>query len=128
MSEPPTEPTAEPAATSPTEPPTEPPIEPRIEVRDAPERSRYEVSVDGTLAGFSAYQDRTGVRIFTHTEIEPPFEGRGVGSALARGALADVRVRGIRIVPICPFISAWIRRHPEEEDLIARREAAPGRD
>jgi predicted GNAT family acetyltransferase len=89
-----------------------------IEVRDAPDRRRYEVLDDGTLAGFAEYRDQGDVRIFTHTEVFRDFEGRGVGSALARGALDDVRASGLTLVAQCPFIRAYIERHPEHADLV----------
>ena len=66
---------------------------PEISVHDNPERSRYEVFVDGDLAGYSAYRDVRGRRVFTHTTIDPDYEGHGVGSALARAALDDVRTQ-----------------------------------
>ncbi len=91
-----------------------------VTVQDAPERTRYEVTVDGDLAGFAVYEDRPdGVRVFTHTEVSDAYEGRGIGSALAKGALADVRGSGRRLVPRCPFIAAYVRRHPEYADLVA---------
>ena len=92
-----------------------------IEVTDDPGAHRYDVTVDGTPAGFAAYRLRgADVIVFTHTEVDPAFEGRGVGAALARGALDDVRARGERrVVALCPFISAWIARHPEYKDLLA---------
>lgn len=86
------------------------------EVADAPHRSRYEARVDGVPAGFAEYRDDGDERVFTHTEVT--LEGRGVGGALARAALDDVRARGLRAVPMCPFIAAWIRRHPEYGDLV----------
>ena len=89
-----------------------------VAVRDEPERSRYEATVDGTLAGFAEYRDRDGVRIFTHTEVFDAFEGRGVGSALASGALDAVDAAGGRIVALCPFIAAYIGRHPEYDALV----------
>jgi uncharacterized protein len=90
-----------------------------ITVQDAPERTRYEVTVDGDLAGFAVYEDRAdGVRVFTHTEVDDAYEGRGVGSALARGALDDVRSSARRLVPRCPFIAAFVRRHAEYSDLV----------
>jgi predicted GNAT family acetyltransferase len=89
-----------------------------IEVRDAPDRKRYEVLDDGTLAGFAEYGDQGDVRIFAHTEVLPAFEGRGVGSALARGALDEVRGSGRTLVAKCPFIRAYIERHPEYADLV----------
>jgi uncharacterized protein len=90
-----------------------------IEVRDAPDRQRYEAIVDGTVAGFAAYRDDRGARVFTHTEVFPAFEGRGVGTALARGALDDVRASGGTLVARCPFIRSYIERHPEYADLVA---------
>jgi uncharacterized protein len=88
------------------------------EVRDVGGRSRYEVTVDGTPAGYAAYRDVQGVRVFTHTEVDDAFEGKGVGGALARGALDDVRSSGRRLVPQCPFIAGWIDRHADYADLV----------
>ena len=86
-------------------------------VRDAPERSRYEIVVDDTGAGFAAYRDRDGVRVLTHTEVDGAFQGKGVGSDLARGALDDVRARGLDAEVRCPFLTTWIRRHPDYADV-----------
>jgi uncharacterized protein len=93
--------------------------EPSVEVVDAPERFRYEARVDGTVAGYAAYRVRAGRIVFTHTEVEPEFEGQGVGSALAKGALEDVRRRNLSMVLVCPFMTAYVQRHPEYADLIA---------
>lgn len=76
-----------------------------------PELSRYEIRVDDKLAGYTVYRRSPGVVDFLHTEIEPAFEGRGLGSKLAAGALADVRARGDRVVATCPFIAAYLKRH-----------------
>ncbi len=89
-----------------------------IEVDDRPEEERYEATIGGRLAGIAAYRNRPGARVFTHTEVLPEWEGRGVGGRLAQAALDDVRARGLQAVPRCPFIAAWIRRHPEYEDLV----------
>jgi predicted GNAT family acetyltransferase len=92
-----------------------------VEVRNHPDRSRYEAHVDDAVAGFAAYRLRgepTSIVVFTHTEVDPAYEGKGVGSALARAALDDVRSRGLGVVAMCPFISAYIRRHPEYADLL----------
>ena len=89
-----------------------------VAVTHVPEERRYEVRVDGELAGFAEYVDKGGRLLFTHTEIEPGFEGQSLGSTLARGALDDVRARAVDIVPLCPFIAGWIERHPEYADLI----------
>lgn len=90
------------------------------DVADAPENSRYEARVGGELAGFAAYVLREGRIVFTHTEVDDAFAGHGVGSALARGALDDVRRAGERrVVPLCPFIKGWIDKHPDYADLVA---------
>lgn len=87
-------------------------------VLDNPDRSRYEVFLDGAPAGFAAYSRLPQGLVFTHTEVDPAFAGQGVGSALARGALEDVRARGLQATPRCPFIAAFIRRHREYVDLV----------
>ena len=79
----------------------------------------YEITVDGVRAGVAECRRRADRVIFTHTEIDPAYEGKGVGSALAKAALDDVRARGLKAVPLCPFIKAWIERHPDYEDLVA---------
>jgi predicted GNAT family acetyltransferase len=88
------------------------------DVRDAPDRNRYEVTVDGELAGFAEYRDLDGARVFTHTEVFDAFEGKGVGSVLARGALDAVRAAGTPVVARCPFIAGYIERHAEYADLV----------
>jgi uncharacterized protein len=94
-----------------------------VVVADAPEASRYEARVGSGLAGFSAYRLSPGRITFTHTEVDPAFAGGGVGSRLARSALADARARGLAVRPLCPFIAGYIQRHPEYADLVV---AAPG--
>jgi uncharacterized protein len=94
--------------------------EQEVRVVDEPAEHRYEAYIGDTLAGFAEYIPVSGRLIFTHTEVDPAFEGRGVGGTLAAGALADVRARGLLLTPRCPFISAYIARHPEYGDLVAR--------
>lgn len=89
-----------------------------IDVADNPAENRYEVRAGGEPAGFAQYSVRDGRIVFFHTEIDPAHEGEGLGSALARYALADVRARGLEVVPRCPFIAGYIRRHPEYADLL----------
>ena len=91
------------------------------EVTDNPDRMHFEVSVDGQLAGFAAYRLRgDDVIVFSHTEIDDAYSGQGMGGILARGALDQVRAAGKRgVVALCPFISAWIKRHPDYQDLLA---------
>lgn len=88
------------------------------DVRDVSERDRYEITVDGDLAGFAEYREVEGARVVTHTEVFDAYEGNGVGSALAQGALDHVRASGRRIVAWCPFIAEYIRRHDEYADLV----------
>jgi predicted GNAT family acetyltransferase len=88
-----------------------------VAVADAGERSRFEAHVDGALAGFAEYQRTDHLVAYTHTEVDPAFEGRGVGSALARAALDDARRRALPVLATCPFIARWMGRHPEYLDL-----------
>jgi predicted GNAT family acetyltransferase len=88
------------------------------EVTDVPDRSRYEITVDGELVGIAEYVTREGVRVFTHTEVPGGGRGEGLGSTLAKAALDDVRARGMKLVARCPFIAAYIRRHDEYADLV----------
>jgi predicted GNAT family acetyltransferase len=93
---------------------------PAVEVRNNPEESRYDAFLDGELAGVAVYvlQGEESI-IFTHTEVDDRFEGKGIGSALARFALDDVRRDGTRkVVPRCPFIRGWIEKHPDYADLV----------
>jgi predicted GNAT family acetyltransferase len=85
-----------------------------------PEASRYEARVDGDLAGYAEYLLRGDEIVFTHTVVADAFEGRGVGSALVRAALDDVRDTGGRsVVPSCPFVGSWIKKHPDYQPLVA---------
>lgn len=87
-------------------------------VEDNPARRRFEILVDGSLAGFAAYDLRQDTVVFTHTEIDPRFRDKGVGGALARGALDQVGERGDRVVAECSFIAGFIARHPQYEELL----------
>ncbi|WP_062299237.1 GNAT family N-acetyltransferase [Demequina maris] len=75
------------------------------------ERGRYELEVDGELAGVAEFRLRSGRIVFTHTEIADAYEGRGLGSTLAEAALTDAASRGETIVPLCPFIARYLQRH-----------------
>ncbi|NJP26207.1 N-acetyltransferase [Microbispora sp. SCL1-1] len=87
-------------------------------VADNPEASRFEITVDGALAGFAEYR-LSGPRIsFTHTEIDPAFGGRGLGSTLVKAALDAARDAGLSVLPFCPFVQRYIERHPDYLDLV----------
>ena len=98
---------------------------PDVRVTHNSDDSRYEAWVGQEMAGFAVYQLTRDLIVFTHTEVDPAFEGQGVGSALAREALDDVRGTGRQVLPLCPFIKAWIESHREYVDLVygARRPA-----
>jgi uncharacterized protein len=91
-----------------------------VTVQDNAEARRYEASTEaGVVAGFAEYRDIDGVRVFTHTEVDDAFEGQGIGSTLARGALDDVRERDLPIRVKCPFIKKFVDSHEEYADLRA---------
>ena len=94
-------------------------------VRNNAEELRYEALRDGELVGIVRYRIEPGVVVLVHTEVEEAVEGTGVGSQLVRGALDDLRVRGLRLVPVCPFVTAYVRRHPEYADLVGVDPATP---
>lgn len=89
--------------------------EEQITVVHEPAAHRFVVTVDGDLAGFTAYREREAGTVFdfVHTEIDPAFGGRGLGGVLVSEALARTRGLGRAIVPHCPFVAAWLRKHPD---------------
>ncbi|MGZ4628581.1 MAG: GNAT family N-acetyltransferase [Oryzihumus sp.] len=100
-----------------------------IEVVNNTGAHRYEARVDGRVAGFAQYQLTDELIVFTHTEVEGEFEGQGVGGALVRGALDDVRALGLRrVLPLCPFVKAWIGRHRDYRDLVYHAPSSTARD
>jgi len=96
-----------------------------VRVVDNPDKERYEAYVGDELAGFVTYRARPGAVVLVHTEVDDAFEGRGVGGRLAAGALDDLRARGVKVEPLCPFIARYIQRHPEFSDLVARSDPGP---
>jgi predicted GNAT family acetyltransferase len=94
---------------------------PDIRVRNDPENRQYTVEVEGRVAGKAEYRLRGDTYIFTHTEVDPEFQGMGVANRLARAALDDVRDQGRTLIPLCPFIAAYIKRHPEYQEIVDRR-------
>jgi predicted GNAT family acetyltransferase len=89
-------------------------------VRDNPEELRYEILRGDELVGEIRYRIEPGVIVLVHTDVAPSAEGQGIGSRLVVGALDDIRSRGLRVVPVCPFVTAYLRRHPEQRDLVVR--------
>ena len=91
-----------------------------VTVTDAPDEHRYEARVDGKLAGFAEYLKPGQLVVFTHTEVDPGYEGQGIGGTLARAALDDARRQQLPVLPLCPFIQGWIGRHSDYADLVYR--------
>jgi uncharacterized protein len=83
-------------------------------VVDVPEESRYELRLGERPIGLAAYHHHDDRIAFTHTEIDAACEGRGFGTRLVQGAVEDARARGLEIVPLCPFVAAYVKRHPED--------------
>lgn len=93
--------------------------EQNVSVTDNPDQSRYDVTVDGQLAGYLDYRTRDDVVVFVHAEIYPRHEGQGIGSRLAKFALDDVISAGRSFVPQCPFIAHYVDKHEEYSAHVA---------
>lgn len=88
-----------------------------LPIRDNPDAGRFEVEVEGRVA-FAEYRLPEGSILFSHTEVPAELEGRGIGSALVRFALAAARERGLKVIPVCTFFAAWLAKHPQEADIV----------
>jgi uncharacterized protein len=88
-----------------------------LEVVDNEENGRFEVQL-GDQVAFAAYQLGGDVITFTHTIVPKEYEGQGVGAKLVMSALENVGDRGLKVVPVCPFVSAYIRSHPQYKPLL----------
>jgi uncharacterized protein len=82
------------------------------------EAGRFDIIVDGEPAGLAAYRRHGSTIEFTHTKIDPKFEGRGLGAVLVRHALDAAREEGLAVRPFCPFVRGYIQRHHEYVDLV----------
>jgi predicted GNAT family acetyltransferase len=90
-------------------------------VRDNSDAHRYEATIDGEVVGRIDYHSRPPLITLLHTEVDPAFEGRGVGSRLVAAALDDIRGRQLSVLPICPFARSYIASHAEYADLVGVR-------
>jgi predicted GNAT family acetyltransferase len=98
----------------------------RVEsVVDNPADQRYELRLGDKVAGVAEYREIGGKRVFHHTEVDEQYEGQGMGSRLARAVLDDVRARGLPARLKCPFLRAWVARHPDYADLVDPSERRP---
>lgn len=92
-----------------------------LAIRHNPLDHRFEATEGSATAGFVEYiQTDAGLIVFTHTEVDRAYEGKGVGSQLARQVLDYSRAEGLSVLPLCPFIAGYIRRHAEYQDLLYR--------
>lgn len=90
-------------------------------IADHPERHRYELDEGGKLAAHIQYRMRgTDTIELIHTEVPPEFEGQGFASKIAKFAFDDARRRALKVVPTCTYLQAYLRKHPDYEDLISR--------
>ena len=83
------------------------------------DKQRYEIFVDGTLAGITQAVEDGEIVTMPHTKVFDEFEGQGLASALVTGALDDIRSRGLKIVAECPYVANFVVKHPEYADLLA---------
>lgn len=89
-----------------------------IKITDDEATGRYEVRVDGTLAGFAERTRGDGTMVLPHTVVDPAFEGRGLAGQLVRRALDDARAEGLSVAPQCSYVAAYLARHPDDLDLV----------
>jgi hypothetical protein len=92
-----------------------------IALADNAAAHRFELRMAGAVVAYSEYNLLKDAVMFTHTEVLPAHEGEGLGSSLAKFALDDVRQRGLHVIPVCPFIAGYIRRHAEYRDLVTEQ-------
>ncbi|AZI44591.1 N-acetyltransferase (plasmid) [Deinococcus psychrotolerans] len=92
--------------------------QPATELRDNSAKHQYEIFSGDQLVGLAKYRVSGNTVNLYHTEVEDGHEGEGLGSQLAKHALDDVKAQGKQVIPSCPFIAAYIERHPEYQDLV----------
>ena len=87
-------------------------------VSDNAAAHRFELHVGGALAGFTDYHSQPGLVTLMHTEIDPAFEGQGLGSRFVAAVLDEIRAGGSRVLPVCPFVRAFFERRPDYRNLL----------
>ncbi|USQ77445.1 GNAT family N-acetyltransferase [Ornithinimicrobium cryptoxanthini] len=93
-------------------------MEPEVTKQTGPDR--FELTVDGTTAGFAQFVDHDGSRVFYHTEVFPEFGGQGLAGVMVKEALGATREEGLRIVPVCPYVKKYVTKHEEWTDHVDR--------
>ena len=94
-------------------------------VQDNPVELQYELLDGGEVVGLIRYRREPGAIALVHTDVDPDLEGTGAAGELVEGALDDLRSRGLRVIPICPYVRSWIDRHPAYADLVVDDPAPP---
>lgn len=87
-------------------------------ITDQDAAGRYEAHVDGVLAGFADRSRGDGTMVLPHTVVEPRFQGQGIAADLVRRALDDARADGLSVAPVCSYVADYLRRHPDDLDLV----------
>jgi uncharacterized protein len=90
-----------------------------VKVQDNPDRRRFEILVDGEVAGFADYRERDGAVAVVHSQVDNAHRGKGLGGELAKQTLDTLRERGVKVVPSCPFFAQYVADHPEYNDILA---------
>jgi predicted GNAT family acetyltransferase len=84
------------------------------------EATKFTIALEQRRVGLAAFADRDEQRVFFHTEVDEEFGGRGLATVLIREALKQTKAEGMRIVPVCPMVVAFLRKHPEDDDVVDR--------
>ena len=87
-------------------------------VRDNPDRNQFEIDLGDSEFAYAKYNLLPGAIRFYHTVVPESHGGQGLGTALIKASLAAARERGLRVIPICPFFRAYLKKHPEEQDIV----------
>jgi predicted GNAT family acetyltransferase len=88
------------------------------DIRDNPERHQFEIDLGGGEYAYAKYNLLPGAIRFYHTVVPESHGGQGLGTALIKAGLAAARSRGLKVIPICPFFRAYLKKHPEEQDIV----------
>ncbi|MFI7544223.1 GNAT family N-acetyltransferase [Actinoplanes sp. NPDC049599] len=91
-----------------------------VTVQDNPERRRFEIRLDGEVAGFADYRMRDGAVVIVHSEVDRAHRGKGLGGVLAKQTLDTLRERAEQVVPACPFFAQYVADHPEYDDIVVK--------
>lgn len=95
-----------------------------MSVRLNEERARFETELEDGNVAVLEFRRGAGTITLRHTEVPPQYRGAGIGGRLVRHALDYARAQQLTVVPTCPFVTAWLRRHPEYQDLVRTGDAA----